>query len=92
MSFHYHTFFEGSLPDAYERLLLDTLKGDASLFTRNDSIDVCWGVVDPVISGWERRNSPPLLSYPRGGWGPQAADDLLARDGRAWRLLCLNNT
>ena len=89
MNFHYRTSFEGALPDAYERLLLDALKGDASLFTRSDSIDVCWRLVDPVIGGWERRDSPPLLSYPRGSWGPQAADDLIARDGRAWRLLCV---
>ncbi len=92
MNFHYRTSFGGDLPDAYERLLLDALKGDAMLFTRNDSIDVCWQLVDPVIAGWERRNVPPLLSYPRGSWGPPAADDLLARDGRAWRILCLENT
>jgi glucose-6-phosphate 1-dehydrogenase len=91
MNFHYRTSFGGDLPDAYERLLLDALKGDASLFTRSDSIDICWRLVDLVLGGWERRNSPPLLPYPRGGWGPQAADDLIARDGRSWRMLCLEN-
>ncbi|HEY5118614.1 MAG TPA: glucose-6-phosphate dehydrogenase, partial [Anaerolineales bacterium] len=92
MNFHYRTSFGGDLPDAYERLLLDALKGDATLFTRSDSIDVCWRLVDPVIGGWERKNSPPLLSYPRGSWGPQAADELMARDGRAWRLLCIDKS
>ncbi|MGB7538938.1 MAG: glucose-6-phosphate dehydrogenase [Anaerolineales bacterium] len=92
MNFHYRTSFGGDLPDAYERLLLDALKGDASLFTRSDSIEVCWRLVDPVIRGWERGNTPPLLSYPRASWGPQAADDLVARDGRAWRLVCLEHS
>jgi glucose-6-phosphate 1-dehydrogenase len=92
MNFHYRTSFEGVLPDAYERLLLDALKGDASLFTRSDSIEVCWRLVDPVIQGWERRNTLPLLSYPRGGWGPPAAGELIARDGRAWHRMCLEHS
>jgi glucose-6-phosphate 1-dehydrogenase len=91
MNFHYRTSFGGDLPDAYERLLLDALKGDATLFSRSDSIDVCWRLVDPVIGGWKRKNSPPLLSYPRGSWGPQAAEELMAKDGRAWQLLCLED-
>jgi glucose-6-phosphate 1-dehydrogenase len=88
MNFHYRTSFEGGLPDAYERLLLDALKGDASLFTRNDGIEQCWKLVDPVIAGWERKGAPPLHTYPRGSWGPEASDDLLVRDGRAWNLVC----
>jgi glucose-6-phosphate 1-dehydrogenase len=92
MNFHYRTSFGGSLPDAYERLLLDALKGDASLFTRSDSIEVCWQRIDPVIRGWERGNTPPLLSYPRGSWGPQSSDDLIARDGRKWRMVCVDNS
>jgi glucose-6-phosphate 1-dehydrogenase len=86
MNFHYRTSFGADLPDAYERLLLDALKGDASLFTRSDGIEICWRLVDPVLAGWDRRNTPPLLSYPRGSWGPQAAEELLARDGRSWIL------
>ncbi|MBN2085816.1 MAG: glucose-6-phosphate dehydrogenase [Anaerolineales bacterium] len=88
MSFHYRDSFAGALPDAYERLLLDALNGDASLFTRSDSIELCWRLIDPVIAGWERADAPPLLGYPRGGWGPDAADELPARDGRAWRCVC----
>lgn len=87
MHFHYRDSFGGDLPDAYERLLLDALKGDASLFARSDSIEICWKLVDPVISGWERKDAPPLHSYPRGSWGPPAADNLVTRDGRAWRLV-----
>jgi glucose-6-phosphate 1-dehydrogenase len=88
MNFHYRTSFEGKLPDAYERLLLDALNGDASLFTRSDSIEISWRLMDPVIAGWERGKGPPLLSYPRGGMGPKEADALPARDGRQWRWIC----
>jgi glucose-6-phosphate 1-dehydrogenase len=88
MSFHYRDSFAGALPDAYERLLLDALSGDTSLFGRSDSIELCWRLIDPLIAGWERGEAPPLLPYPRGGWGPEAADELLARDGRAWRWIC----
>jgi glucose-6-phosphate 1-dehydrogenase len=92
MNFHYRTSFGGELPDAYERLLLDALKGDASLFTRSDSIEVCWRLIDPVLRGWARAGAPPLLSYPRGSWGPQAADDLMARDRRVWRMVCVDKS
>ena len=77
-----------SLPDAYERLLLDALAGDASLFTRSDEIEACWRLVDPVIQGWEQEGIPDLLSYPQGSWGPAEADELLAREGRRWRMGC----
>jgi glucose-6-phosphate 1-dehydrogenase len=92
MNFHYRTSFGGDLPDAYERLLLDALKGDASLFTRSDSIERCWRLVDPVIQGWERGSAPPLLSYPRGSWGPPAAEDLIGRDGRVWHKVCFDHS
>jgi glucose-6-phosphate 1-dehydrogenase len=92
MNFHYRTSFGGVLPDAYERLLLDALKGDASLFTRSDSIEVCWRLVDPVIRGWERGDTPPLRTYPRGSWGPEAADALATRDGRKWRMVCFDHS
>ena len=88
MSFHYRDSFAGALPDAYERLLLDALNGDPSLFGRSDSIELCWRLIDPLTAGWERGGAPPLRMYPRGGWGPDAADELLARDGRAWRWIC----
>ncbi len=90
MDFHFHSSFDGALPEAYERLLLDALEGDASLFTRSDSIEAAWRLVDPVIQGWEAQNDPPLSPYPAGSWGPEAADQLLARDGRRWRLGCVN--
>jgi glucose-6-phosphate 1-dehydrogenase len=89
MDFHYRSSFgDGPLPDAYERLLLDALKGDASLFTRSDGIEMSWRLVDPVIDGWELPEAPPLVSYPQGSWGPQEGEELLARDGHIWRHLC----
>ncbi|MBN2054732.1 glucose-6-phosphate dehydrogenase [bacterium] len=71
------------LPDAYERLLLDTLEGDASLFSRSDEIEASWRVIDTIKGNWDR-DASPLVTYQPGGWGPQAADDLLAGDGRTW--------
>lgn len=90
MSHSYHEAFPDiALPDAYERLLLDALKGDAALFARNDGIENAWRLMDPIIQGWDA--SPrvsPLETYPRGSWGPEAADALLAKGGHAWRMGC----
>ena len=90
MEFHYRSSFKGnSLPDAYERLLLDAVRGDASLFTRADGIEAAWRLMDPVISGWETAvDAPPMESYKPGSWGPAAADALLRQSGRVWRHAC----
>lgn len=90
MSHSYSEAFPGvALPDAYERLLLDALKGDASLFARSDSIEAAWRLIDPILSGWASSpEAPPLQSYAVGSWGPAAADELPARDGHAWRMDC----
>jgi glucose-6-phosphate 1-dehydrogenase len=88
MDFHYAESFAGVLPDAYERLLLDALRGDPSLFARSDAIEACWRLVDPVIAGWERPGAPPLHTYERGSWGPPAAEELPSRTGRVWHQAC----
>ncbi len=90
MEFHYSSsFVGGSLPDAYERLLLDAIRGDASLFTRSDGIEAAWQMVDPIIQGWETApDAPPIVPYKAGSWGPAEADELLARNGRVWRVGC----
>ena len=88
MEFHYRSEFEKILPDAYERLLLDALRGDASLFTRSDGIEAAWRVIDPILAGWQTPDAPPLLAYPRGSWGPPEADLMLADDGHVWRKGC----
>lgn len=90
MDFRYREAFPDIvLPDAYERLLLDALKGDASLFARDDGIEIAWGLLDPVLDGWQYNpEAAPLHTYARKSWGPTAADDLLARSGHVWRLGC----
>lgn len=90
MEFHYQTEFKGNpLPDAYERLLLDAIRGDASLFTRSDGIEAAWEIIDPVISGWESEsNAPAMVSYERGSWGPEEAEQLLDKNGHVWRHGC----
>jgi glucose-6-phosphate 1-dehydrogenase len=89
MSFHYGSSFGATaIPEAYERLLLDVLKGDASLFTRADSIELAWGLVDQILNGWASPQAPPLIEYEPGSWGPAEAETLLAHDGFTWQLSC----
>ena len=84
MEFHYaDSFGKTAIPESYERLLLDALTGDASLFTRADEVETAWGLMDPIIQAWKSTNQP-LPTYEPGSWGPAEADDLLARDGRQW--------
>jgi glucose-6-phosphate 1-dehydrogenase len=92
MDFHYRSSFKGNaLPDAYERLLLDAIRGDASLFTRSDSIEAAWRLVDPILDGWRTADTPALVTYQQGSWGPRAADELLVRQGHVWRLSCYDH-
>jgi len=84
MDFLYGGAFREGLPDAYERLILDAMLGDPTLFTRSDEIEEQWALVDAIVSFWQReRTSFP--NYPAGTWGPAASDELIRRDGRAWR-------
>src|SRR5246127_5869348 len=88
MDFHYGTSFGTASPEAYERLLLDAMSGDATLFARRDEVEEAWAFIDPIEEAWHaKKDTPELYFYPAGSWGPEAADDLLARDGRAWRRL-----
>jgi len=92
MQFHFREAFENNqLSDAYERLLLDAVHGDASLFARSDEIQRAWQLVDPVIRGWETADAPPLATYPRGSWGPEAADDLLSGEEHVWHMGCIEH-
>ncbi len=85
MEFHYaDAFAKTPIPEAYERLLLDALTGDASLFTRADEVEMAWGLIDPIAQAWESDQSPPLAIYDPGTWGPAEADALLAAEGRSW--------
>jgi glucose-6-phosphate 1-dehydrogenase len=84
MDFDYDTAFATAPAEAYETLLVDALRGDATNFIRIDAVLDAWRVVDPVLQAWQSEGGAPHL-YPAGSWGPDAADDLLARDGRRWR-------
>ncbi|MFN8527183.1 MAG: glucose-6-phosphate dehydrogenase [Anaerolineae bacterium] len=89
MTFHYADSFEDRvLPEAYERLLMDAMAGDASLFTREDETMLSWKLIDYILHGWDAPTAPPLAAYPKGSWGPEESDILLADDGRVWRINC----
>ena len=85
MEFHYAESFEGTeIPESYERLLLDAMAGDASLFARADEVETAWALIDPIMKTWQSEALPRLAIYEPGSWGPAEADALLAGDGRAW--------
>jgi glucose-6-phosphate 1-dehydrogenase len=87
MDFTYGSAFSVDSPDAYETLILDALLGDASLFTRADEVEEAWRVVTPMIDAWASMPPPEFPNYEAGTWGPEAADDLITREGRRWRRL-----
>jgi glucose-6-phosphate 1-dehydrogenase len=85
MDFRYGTTFAIASPEAYERLILDALRGDQTLFTRKDEVEAAWQLVDGILKTIEAPDFPPPRPYEAGSWGPPGAHELLARDGRAWR-------
>jgi glucose-6-phosphate 1-dehydrogenase len=84
MDFLYGGTFRTGIPEAYERLLLDCLLGDATLFTRADEVEEQWSLVDAMVAFW-KRDRPSFPNYAAGTWGPAAAEELMRRDGRMWR-------
>ena len=88
MDFQYQTSFGHGSPEAYERLLLDAMAGDATLFARKDEVENAWAFIDQIEHAWHKSSHPPKMAeYPAGSWGPKEADDLLASGGREWRRL-----
>jgi glucose-6-phosphate 1-dehydrogenase len=85
MDFAYDEHFHAELPEAYERLLLDVIRGDSTLFTRSDELEAAWRFVTPVLEAWESSPATPEL-YPAGTWGPAAADRLIAEHRNQWRI------
>jgi glucose-6-phosphate 1-dehydrogenase len=83
MDFSYGAAFLEETPDAYERLLLDAMVGDPTLFIRTDEVEQAWRIVDPILDAWA--DDAPLARYQAGTWGPAEADRLIEADGRAWR-------
>ncbi|MHC1770384.1 MAG: glucose-6-phosphate dehydrogenase [Flexilinea sp.] len=89
LEYEYKNFFgEGSIPEAYERLLLDAINGDASLFNRSDHLELAWELIDPIIAAWEDPNGPVVTTYEPGSCGPVEADALLTSDSKKWNQAC----
>jgi glucose-6-phosphate 1-dehydrogenase len=84
MDFLYGGAFRTGIPEAYERLILDCLLGDSTLFTRSDEVEEQWSLVDAIVAFW-KRDRPAFPNYAAGTWGPAGADELMRRDGRSWR-------
>jgi glucose-6-phosphate 1-dehydrogenase len=87
MNFHYGTSFGVETADAYERLLMDAMMGDTTLFTRRDEVEHMWLLATSILEGWKTIPPPTFPNYRAGSWGPAVADELIARDGRSWRRL-----
>ena len=88
LDFSFQKDFKGSMPDSYQRLLLDALTGDASLFARSDEVELAWGVIDPIIAAWQSPAAPKLEIYPRGVWGPESCQEWMRNQGRDWFDVC----
>jgi glucose-6-phosphate 1-dehydrogenase len=87
MDFHYGSTFGASSPEAYERLLLDVMAGDPTLFMRRDAVEAAWRWVMPILDRWASRTGDALPAYAAGEWGPVEADRLIESTGRRWRAL-----
>ncbi|MCB0517494.1 MAG: glucose-6-phosphate dehydrogenase [Lewinellaceae bacterium] len=92
MDFHYADLMEGKVPEAYERLLLDVMKGDATLYARGDSVIELWKFVKPIQDVWANDPDVKIYGYPAGTWGPSVADDLIKGEDMTWRNPCKNLT
>ena len=87
MDFRYGTAFAVPPPEAYERLLLDVMLGDPTLFTRTDEVESAWRFITTILEAWERPDFPAPVTYEAGTWGPPEADRLIEADGFKWRRL-----
>ena len=88
LDFSFQQAHPAALPDAYQRLLLDTMNGDASLFARSDEVELAWRVIDPIIAAWKSPAAPPLQMYEPGGWGPEWSSEWMRGQGRQWFDVC----
>jgi glucose-6-phosphate 1-dehydrogenase len=92
MDFHYSQLSDVHLPEAYERLLLDCILGDATLYSRGDAVEATWEFIDPILNTWREKPDIKLYGYPAGTWGPENADLLIDSPERTWRYPCKNLT
>ena len=89
MDFHYSDLSEKYIPTAYERLLMDSILGDSTLYARNDAVEECWKIIDPIIK-WRDEEDAKIFGYPSATWGPHVSDDLLNNENHKWRQPCKN--
>ncbi|MCK4748314.1 MAG: glucose-6-phosphate dehydrogenase, partial [Bacteroidales bacterium] len=90
MDFHYKDLTDSYIPQAYQRLLLDCMQGDSTLYARGDAVEAAWRFVDPILRTWTEDQSIPLHGYPSGTWGPEIADQMIEGDAYTWRYPCKN--
>ncbi|MCK5135818.1 MAG: glucose-6-phosphate dehydrogenase [Bacteroidales bacterium] len=90
MDFHYEDLTNSYIPEAYQRLLLDCMQGDSTLYTRDDAVEAAWRFVDPILRAWEADPNVPLHGYPCGTWGPEVADQMIEGETYTWRYPCKN--
>ena len=90
MDFLYSELTDAYVPDAYERLLLDCMQGDATLFARGDSVEAAWKFIDPILNTWKENPDIPIFGYPAGTWGPEGVDELIDGENMIWRYPCKN--
>ena len=88
LNFSFRREFAGEFPDAYQRLLLDVLNGDASLFARSDEVELAWSIIDPILEAWDSPAAPKLEIYPQGVWGPDSSVTWMEEQGRQWFDVC----
>ena len=93
MDFHYSDLVdEPDVPEAYGRLLLDCMRGDATLYAHGDSVENCWEFVEPILNAWANDSTIPVYGYPAGTWGPEVADDMIEPEELEWRSPCRHLT
>jgi glucose-6-phosphate 1-dehydrogenase len=92
MDFHYKDLIDSYIPESYQRLLLDCMQGDSTLYARGDAVEAAWRFVDPILKIWAENHNIPLHGYPCGTWGPEVADQLIEGEDYTWRYPCKNLT
>jgi glucose-6-phosphate 1-dehydrogenase len=90
MDFHYKDLTDSYIPEAYQRLLLDCMQGDSTLYARGDAVEAAWRFVDPILRAWQDNPHIPLHGYPCGTWGPEVADQMIEGENHTWRYPCKN--
>jgi len=90
LDFHYKDLTDSYIPEAYQRLLLDCMQGDSTLYTRGDAVEAAWRFVEPILDAWQKDPAIPLHGYPCGTWGPEVADQIFEEKEYSWRYPCRN--